>query len=666
LSAAVLEIQGLVTELTDARGSARVLDRVDLRIGSGSTLALVGESGCGKSMTALSIMRLLPPAARITSGRVDLHGEDLVAMPEWKMRGIRGGRIGMVFQEPMTALNPVLPVGRQIAEAVALHQGLGGRDLESRVIELLSIVGMPSPQSRLNEFPHQMSGGMKQRVVIAMALAGDPELLIADEPTTALDVTIQAQVLSLIRDLQARTGMAVLLITHDLGIVAEMADRVAVMYSGQIVEQAGIREFFRLPRHPYSRKLFESAPSRVKRGGRLAVIPGFVPNPHDRPPTCHYLDRCHIAAPACRESEPPWVGARGGDGVRCLRAREPDQPASVSPGGKSSVAPLTAPEEPLLLIRDLKVHFPIMGGLFRRTRGWVRAVDGIDLEIPKGRTLALVGESGCGKTTVGKAILQLAPATGGCILVRGVDLTGLSRRRLRPYRSRVQIVFQDPAGSLNPRMLVEDIVSEGLVAQGVVTNRLDRRERARALLEQVGMAAEAADRYPHEFSGGQRQRICIARALAVGPEIIVCDEPTSALDVSVQAQILNLLKEIQVSQGISYLFITHDLGVVSYLADEIAVMYLGRIVERGATLDVMDRPAHPYSRALLDAVPVAVPGERKAVLRLEGDPPSPASPPPGCHFHPRCPKAESRCRSDPPPLRPNAEGRLVRCFYPLD
>ncbi|MGQ9659445.1 MAG: ABC transporter ATP-binding protein [Thermochromatium sp.] len=659
----LLHVTGLTTELGDPARPVRVVDGLTLAIRRGETLALLGESGCGKSMTALSLMRLLPPSGRITAGSVRLEGTELLRLTEAEMRQVRGGRMAMIFQEPQTSLNPVLTIGTQIGEAVRLHQGVvSRRRVSERVVELLRAVGLPDPEQRLNAYPHQLSGGMKQRVMIAMALAGNPRLLIADEPTTALDVTLQAQVLRLLKAVQSANGLAVLLITHDLGVVAETAEWLAVMYAGQIVETAPVAAFFARPLHPYSRSLLESLPDARKREGRLAAIPGRVP-PLDTPfPGCRFVERCPAAIDRCRLEAPEWRAFGNARAVRCHLAElvagsldhpacdhrsvpAPELPAATNaPPSPPSDPPTQTAQVPLLTMRGLQVHFPIRQGILRRVVGHVRAVDGLSLDLYPGRTLALVGESGCGKTTVGKGLLQLVPPTGGSVRYRGQELIGLSQRRLRPFRKDLQIVFQDPYASMNPRMLVGDIVGEGLRALGIAPKRAERRRRVAELLELVGLDPESANRYPHEFSGGQRQRLCIARALAVEPRILICDEPTSALDVSVQAQILNLLKDLQERLGLAYLFITHDLAVVSYLAHEVAVMYLGRVVEYGQVADVLDDPRHPYTRALLSAVPVIDPEHRRPVIRLDGDMPSPRRPPPGCHFHPRCPEAIEVCR----------------------
>ncbi|OOZ38775.1 ABC transporter ATP-binding protein [Solemya pervernicosa gill symbiont] len=658
----LLRVDGLQSCLETGRGTLRVVDDVSFEIARGETYALLGESGCGKSMTALSLLRLLPePAGRIVAGRVELEGEELLGHSDAAMRKVRGNRIAMIFQEPMTSLNPVMAVGEQVAEVLRLHKGLNSAQAADQVVELLDAVGIPDPARRYKEFPHQLSGGMKQRVMIAMALAGEPDLLIADEPTTALDVTIQAQVLELLRKLQRERGMSILLITHDLGVVAENADRVGVMYAGQLVEEAGRDEFFAHPQHPYSRKLFESLPSKGKRNQPLAVIDGMVPSLDRQFNHCRFADRCPSVMDVCRGRVPEWREQAAGHSARCFLAEMGSEGASVE-----VELPLSKTDEsvsdgsPLLATTDLKVHFPIQRGLFKRTVGHVYAVDGISLQIPKGQTLALVGESGCGKTTVGKGVLQLIRPTAGSVQFDQLELTELSSRELRQHRRNFQIVFQDPFSSMNPRMQIGDVVAEGLIAQGLVTSRTEREQRVAELLSQVGLSPEMADRYPHEFSGGQRQRICIARALAVNPKLIVCDEPTSALDVSVQAQILNLLKELQQQFGISLLFITHNLAVVGYLAHEVAVMYLGRIVEQGRVDEVLESPQHPYTQALLSAVPEVDDELRREIVRLEGELPSPANPPQGCHFHPRCPRTMTQCNDCyPTEVRLEGEHRVA-------
>jgi peptide/nickel transport system ATP-binding protein len=667
----LLSVKDLKVRIGSGDNAVRPVDGVTFDIRRGETVALLGESGCGKSMTALALLRLLPrPGGEIVGGSVELDGDDLLALTENGMRTVRGARIAMIFQEPMTSLNPVMTVGAQIAESLAQHKGLRGKAARKRVLELLDDVGIPDVERRYDEYPHQLSGGMKQRVMIAIALAGDPDLLIADEPTTALDVTIQAQVLELIKKLQQEHGMAVLLITHDLGVVSDIADRVAVMYAGQLVEQAPRDVFFSRPRHPYSDKLFAALPDSSKREQRLAVIPGTVPPLTQTFSGCRFADRCARAWDHCQSHVPHWFDTGQGQGVRCHLADENLFPpsrgtqATETAGETRDVAEVSAPEA-LLDVNELKVHFPIQKGLFKRVVGHVRAVDGVSLSIPRAQTLALVGESGCGKTTVGKGILQLLKPTAGSVRFEALELTRLKGEALRKQRANFQIIFQDPFSSMNPRMSVGDIIEEGMVAQRIGGNAQQRKQRVSELLQQVGLRAEHAYRYPHEFSGGQRQRICIARALAVDPKLIVCDEPTSALDVSVQAQILNLLQDLQRELGLSFLFITHNISVVSYLADRVAVMYLGRIVEEGGVEDVLDSPQHPYTQALLSAVPMVDGNNAREVIRLEGDMPSPSNPPKGCHFHPRCQHAKPECREVYPPVTDLSDGHQVRChLYP--
>ena len=678
---ALLSVSELRTWIDAGDAVVRAVDGVSFDIAPGETFALLGESGCGKSFTALSIMRLLPDAAQIVGGSVVLDGVDLTQLPETQMRDVRGRRMAMIFQEPMLALNPVMPVGEQIAETLRRHTALAGAVLDARVLELLDAVRIPDAPRRRLEYPFQLSGGMKQRVMIAMALACDPELLIADEPTTALDVTIQAQVLDLLRELQESRRMSVLLITHDLAVVSQVAHRVAVMYAGEIVETASRDAFFSGPAHPYSRKLFDSLPGAAKRGGALAVIRGSVPSLAQTFTGCRFVERCDRAFEPCGPIVPAWYALDAGGGVRChlyasaeqreqrgVRGEEPDERNARRPAEVVTPPPsrLTPPSS-LLQVTDLKVHFPIHKGVLKRVVGHVKAVDGVSLDIARGRTLGLVGESGCGKTTIGKGILRLIDPTSGSVVYDGVDLARLPRRALRPWRKHVQIIFQDPYSSLDPRMRVVETLEEGMTALGIGASAAERQTRVDALLAEVGLPADVKYRYPHEFSGGQRQRIAIARALSVEPQLIVCDEPTSALDVSVQAQILNLLKGLQAKKGLAYLFITHNISVIEFLAHEVAVMYLGRIVERGTVSEVLNAPRHPYTRALLSAVPTIDPKGDREVIKLTGDLPSPVNPPSGCHFHPRCPHAMAVCGDVYPGVSRFTGTHTTRChLYPVE
>ena len=658
--APLLEVDDLRLGFQAGRQPLCAVDGVSFRIARGETFALRGESGCGKSVTAQGILRLLPAAGRVLGGSVRYDGTDLLALPEVAMRAYRGGKIAMIFQEPSTSLNPVLTVGQQIAEVLARHLALRGEAARARSQELLEQVGIADPARRLDEYPFQLSGGMQQRVMIAIALAGEPELLIADEPTTALDVTMQAQILDLLAQLQAERGMAILLITHDLGVVARLAQRIGVMYAGELVEIAGREQFFTQPAHPYTQALFAALPDAGRRGAPLRTIVGQVPALSALPPGCRFAPRCPQAMPVCREENPAWRVEACGAQVRCHWQNEGEAVPAAGESATDDAAPATL--APLLQIRDLAVHFPIRKGILQRVVGQVKAVDGVSLTLAPGRTLALVGESGCGKTTVGKALLQLIRPTAGSVRVNGEEWVGARGKSLRQARRQAQMVFQNPFASLNPRLRVGEIIAEGMQTLGGLG---EPATAIAALLQAVGLPADAAGRFPHEFSGGQRQRIAIARALAVQPRLLVCDEPTSALDVSVQAQILNLLKTLQQELGVAYLFITHNLAVVEYLAHDIAVMYLGRIVECGTATEVLAAPRHPYTQALLSAVlQPRLEEDGSGVQVLAGEIPSPARPPAGCHFHPRCPKATAECRNSYPAAQPLTATHRVNCHWP--
>ncbi|HKX40805.1 MAG TPA: dipeptide ABC transporter ATP-binding protein [Burkholderiaceae bacterium] len=628
----MLKIRDLEVALDADAGIVKAIAGLTLAIERGETFALVGESGCGKSMTALALMRLLPENGAIVNGDVELEGEDVLALPEARMRAVRGGRIAMIFQEPSTSLNPVMRIGQQVVEAIEAHTALRGAAARAKAIEWLRRVGIPEPERRFDEYPFRMSGGQKQRVMIAMTLASEPDFLIADEPTTALDVTIQAQILELLKQLQKEQGMGLLLITHDLAVVSGMAHRVALMYAGQIVEVATAREFFAAPKHPYARLLLKALPDVAKRGESLAAISGTVPALSQTFDGCRFAPRCDRVFGDCHGTRPELTDL-GMRSVRCLLYRDGPHPSPLPQAGEGATTSLPLPlplpsgeseargragvrgqretptppvAPPLLEVQNLRVSFPIRRGLLQRAQGVFRAVDDVSFEIAPGRTLALVGESGCGKTTTGKAILQLLRGNAvieGRALLAGQDLFSLDGDALLAARRSIQIIFQDPFASLNPRMRVFDILEEGLQTLRPEMDAAARRERLEALVDQVGLRRDALQRYPHEFSGGQRQRVAIARALAVQPKLIVCDEPTSALDVSVQAQILNLLRELQRELGIAYLFITHNIGVVEYIADEVVVMNRGRVEEAGGTDEVLRRPRSGYTRMLLDAVP---------------------------------------------------------------
>jgi peptide/nickel transport system ATP-binding protein len=619
----MLQVEDLHVELDSESGIVHAIDNLRLSIERGETFALVGESGCGKSMTALALLRLLPENGHVTAGNITVGGKgggaptDVLELPESQMRAVRGGRIGMIFQEPSTSLNPVMKVGDQIVEAIEAHTPLRGDAARAKAIDWLKRVGIPEPERRIDDYPFRMSGGQKQRVMIAMTLAGEPDYLVADEPTTALDVTIQAQIMELLRDLQHERRMGMLLITHDLAVVSGVAQRVALMYAGQIVEVASAADFFARPRHPYAQALLRALPDVSRRGQPLESIAGTVPPLWQQFDGCRFAPRCPHAQPRCTEAVPELAAASAGHEVRCVRVHAGDLPAAAVWGGTDSAplaaaAPRAAAQALLLRVEELSVHFPVRGGILRRVVGNFTAVDKVSFEIARGQTLALVGESGCGKTTTGKAIAQLlrrqATIEGGA-LIDGRNLCKLEGAELLAARRDVQVIFQDPFASLDPRMRVAQLLEEGLRALQPEMDSAARRARIEKLVDQVGLRQDALGRYPHEFSGGQRQRIAIARALAVQPRLLICDEPTSALDVSVQAQILNLLRDLQRELGLSYLFITHNMGVVECIADTVAVMSGGQIVEMGATASVFGAPQRAYTRTLLASVPRLVAAE---------------------------------------------------------
>ncbi|WP_417562991.1 dipeptide ABC transporter ATP-binding protein [Microbacterium sp.] len=702
----LLEVSGLATDIRLSKSVVHALSGVDFTVDAGETVGLVGESGCGKTMTAMSIERLLPPGGHIVAGHVRFDGRDLVALPDRELRQIRGGDIGMIFQDPMTSLNPVQTIGEQVAEPLVLHRGMSRAQARGPVLDMLRQVGIPHPEQRLNSYPHQLSGGQRQRVMIAMALSCHPKLLIADEPTTALDVTVQKQILELIDRLRAELGMAVILITHDLGVIAGRADRVVVMYAGKVAETAETQTLFAEPRHRYTEALFEALPERAAgTGEKLYSIPGLPPDLVDPPHACPFAPRCRFATDRCRtempelEAAPDLAGSGAVDPTHrfaCFVPRteplpSPDQIVALRPKAAAEassderewVAPtrfIPADGVPLLALDRLVKDFPVTrGALLRRKVGAVSAVAGATLQIARGQTVGLVGESGCGKTTLGRLVVGLDLPTDGRILFRGRPLAHRHRRDLREDRRNVQFMFQDAYASLDPRMRVRAILREPLEIQHVGTAR-DRDRRVDELLEAVGLPRRAAERYPHEFSGGQRQRIGLARALALQPALIVADEPVSALDVSIQAQVLNLMKQLQRERELTYLFISHDLSVVRYLSDVIAVMYLGKVVEIGPAAEVYAAPQHHYTRGLIDAIPVADPVAERAKARLgvTGELPSALDPPSGCRFRTRCPAAQDICAQVEPVLRvgggsdqtpdpgqPGTIPHLVACHFPL-
>lgn len=595
--AEILNVKNLSVRI-GGQTSLTAVDDVSFSIHSGECFALVGESGCGKSLTALSLMRLLPDGLYIDRGEVRLNGTDLLELTEREMQAVRGDRIAMIFQEPATSLNPVMTVGEQIVEAVRLHERVSREEARQRALQWLARVGLDEPQKRFDAFAHELSGGQKQRVMIAMALACRPDVVVADEPTTALDVTRQAQILDLLKELQKEHGIALLLITHDLALVRQYADRVALMYAGQIAEQSKVSDFFENPSHPYARLLLSAVPSADKSAQTLTGIAGSVPELSAMPSGCRFAPRCPAAKEACLQKCPAMRPMVPGRLVRCFY---PDSPVTSS---TTQLQKTMRSEKTVLKLTDVSVTYGSRGGLFSRQKAF-EAVSHATLSLARGKTLALVGESGSGKTTLGKAALGLLEnaAVSGSVEIAGEVAFDARGRFKRHLRSCAQIVFQDPFASLDPRMSVGELVSEGIMALCPGLSKADARRKVSELLDSVGLPSAAADRLAHEFSGGQRQRIAIARALAVEPQIVVCDEPTSALDVSVQAQILNLLREIQAEQGVSYLFITHNFAVVEFMAHEVAVMQHGRIVESGTAAEVLTHPQHAYTQTLLAAVP---------------------------------------------------------------
>jgi peptide/nickel transport system ATP-binding protein len=627
-------------------------------------------------MTALSIMNLLPTGGSIVGGSIKLADQELSTLSDEAMRHIRGNEIGMIFQDPLTSLNPTMTVGRQISEVVSLHREVSKEQAMDRAAEVLDLVGIPRVQERIKEYPHQFSGGMRQRVMIAMALACEPKLLIADEPTTALDVTIQKQILELIDDLRHRLGMSVILVTHDLGVIAGRADRVTVMYAGKIAEVTDTETLFSRPRHPYTEALFQALPDKAAEAGeRLYSIPGLPPDLVNPPKGCRFAARCRYVTDRCREEEPALSGEVAGHEFRCFY---PVGPSERRQSGKvvdyNETMPPAATEVPnigeeLLKVEHLVKDYPVTrGAVLQRRVGWLSAVADVNFAIRAGETFGLVGESGCGKSTIGKLVVGLEKPTGGTIDFQGKDLAKSTGREYRQERKNIQLMFQDSYASLDPRMRAGTLLREPLAIQGIGTKQ-EQIAKVGEMLDKVGLPRSAADRYPHEFSGGQRQRLGFARALMLNPQLIVADEPVSALDVSIQAQVLNMMKELQRDLGLTYLFISHDLGVVRYLSEKIGVMYLGKLVEIGPAEEVYLRPAHPYTRGLLDSAPVADPAAEKAKVNegVTGELPSAIHPPSGCRFRTRCPKAQAICADVEPPMTPfGGEGHFAACHFPLE
>jgi peptide/nickel transport system ATP-binding protein len=744
--APVLDIQDLSTHIKLTSSVVQAVGNIDLHVDAGETLGIVGESGCGKSMTGLSIMGLLPPGGSIVSGSIKLNDRELVGLKDEELRRVRGNEIAMIFQDPLTSLDPTKTIGYQVGEPVRLHRGASKAEALDRAVEVLALVGLPRPKERLGDYPHQLSGGLRQRVMIAMALACEPKLLIADEPTTALDVTIQAQILALLRDLKDRLGMAMLLITHDMGVIAGHADRVNVMYAGRVVETAEAVELFTSMHHPYTQALLASIPQLKQDASKaLHAIPGLPPDLTRPPQGCRFAARCPRASDKCRTEEPPlagktfdhryacWhpvegplvlttIGQTGPDaestGLVASDAESLAQAAAGDKGGYVSDAVLAEeeaaaedsgaaePDEtervvvaaglevtadgrlevterevavaeangdgagglaPLLDLRNLVKEYPVTSGaVLRRKVAAVHAVSDVSFSVPAGTTFGLVGESGCGKTTIGKMIVALERPNSGAVTLGGVDVSKLHGSELRRKRRDLQLMFQDPHSSLDPRMRVGTIIGEPLAVQHIGSRRA-QRDRVFELLSEVGLPRNAVERYPHEFSGGQRQRIGLARALTLNPRLIVADEPVSALDVSIRAQVLNLMKRLQASHGLTYVVISHDLAVVKYMAERIGVMYLGKLVELGSAQDIYERAAHPYTAGLIATIPVPEPAAERAKqgVAIKGELPSPVNPPSGCRFRTRCQFAQERCAAEEPKLRSFGPGHVAACHFPL-
>ena len=669
----VLQIRDLSTHIQLTKSVVQAVGNIDLTIEPGEALGLVGESGCGKSMTGLSIMGLLPQGGSIVGGSIKLDGRELVGLSDAELRTIRGNDIAMIFQDPLTSLDPTKTIGYQVAEPVRLHKGASKAAAKERAIEVLGLVGLPRPAERLADYPHQLSGGLRQRVMIAMALSCEPKLLIADEPTTALDVTIQAQILALLHDLKDRLGMAMLLITHDMGVIAGHADRVQVMYAGRMVETAETRDLFRHMHHPYTRALLASIPRLTSsRGQRLLSIPGLPPDLAPPPPGCRFAPRCGQATDKCRSEEPSLAGETPEHLFSCWHPVDGPAGAATARGADAAAGPdadgAEAPDTPLLEVRDLVKEFPVTAGaILQRRVASVHAVSNVSFTVPAGETFGLVGESGCGKTTIGRVVVALERPDSGAVLLGGRDISALSGGDLRRQRRDLQLMFQDPYSSLDPRMRVGSIIREPLSIQRVGTRR-EQDQRVFELLDEVGLPRNAVERYPHEFSGGQRQRIGLARALTLSPRLIVADEPVSALDVSIRAQVLNLMKRLQADHGLTYIVISHDLAVVKYMADQIGVMYLGKMVEMGPADAIYQRAAHPYTAGLIATIPEPDPGVAKAAENgagIKGELPSPIHPPSGCRFRTRCPYAQDVCADEEPPLRSFGPGHIAACHFPL-
>ena len=659
----LLTVQNLKVQFATRKTFSTAVDDFSLTINPGESVGLVGESGCGKTTTGLAIMRLLPANGRLAGGSVMMDGVDLASLSEKEMEHHRGRSIALIPQDPMSSLNPTMKIGRQIGEGLRIHEGASEEEARKRALEVLEMVEMPSPKERLNQYPFELSGGLRQRVIIAMGLVCRPKLLIADEPTTALDVTIQAQILDIIDNLRKELNMGVLLITHDMGVIAGRTDRVVVMYGGKKAEEADTKTLFRSMRHPYTQALLASMPNlETASKQELTSIAGMPPDLTKEIVGCRFAPRCAFATDQCRQEEPA-LSDENGHRFACFHPTEGPR-TNVVIQEKAEVAKGETKE--LMRIENLVKEFPVRTGLLRRQTGAVYAVSDVSFTINEGETLGLVGESGCGKTTIGRMLVGLEPLTGGTVSFDGRVVSAKGYKPTKEDRSDRQMMFQDPYSSLNPRMKVGEILREPLAVQG--RGSVDeQRARVAELLTMVGLDPKAADRYPHEFSGGQRQRIGFARALALNPRLIVADEPVSALDVSIQAQILNLMKSLQKEHNLSYVMVSHDLAVVYYMADTIGVMYLGKLVEIGDAESVFRSPAHPYTQGLLDAVPIPDP-EQSTIRRgsqVRGELPSPINPPSGCRFRTRCDRAQDICASEEPAFQDFGPTQRAACHFPM-
>jgi oligopeptide/dipeptide ABC transporter ATP-binding protein len=661
----LLHIENLRIDFKMRNGQVRAVEDVSLEVAPGECVGIVGESGCGKTTTGLAVMRLLAGNGRISGGSIEFEGTDLAALSERQMQTFRGNNVALIPQDPLTSLNPTTKIGTQIGEGFRLHRGASAKDAEKRAIEVLEMVEMPRPKERLTQYPFELSGGLRQRVMIAMGLVCEPKLLIADEPTTALDVTIQAQILDIFDHLRTSLNMAVILITHDMGVIAGRTDRVVVMYAGKVAEEAPTVELFKEMRHPYTQALLASVPSiETATKVKLRNIPGVPPDLSKQITACRFAPRCVNATDQCREQDPEFTLIGENHRYACFNPIDGPAPLEANPQS-DNVARVLAAEE-ILSVDGLVKEFPIRKGLLKRQVGKVHAVSSVSFTIHNGETFGLVGESGCGKTTIGRMVVGLEDATAGQIIFDGKDVSRARGSAARASRKDRQMMFQDPYSSLNPRMRVREIIREPLAVQRLGSKK-EQNERVDELMLAVGLDPKAGERHPHEFSGGQRQRIGLARALALNPKLIVADEPVSALDVSIQAQILNLMKELQAERGVSYIMVSHDLAVVYYMADSIGVMYLGKLVEIGDAESVFRTPAHPYTQGLLDAVPIPDPEEarRKKAVRVPGELPSAANPPSGCRFRTRCPRAEEVCATTEPPLEAFGITHWAACHFPL-